>query len=110
MTGYLIVFLFIFGLNASAQSRAGADLFPEGMRQANVGRYEEALKSYKSALVAAENGHAGNSHRARLHYNIGVCYFHLGQFEPAADHFTRSDPLRHLETDAAECERRIAGT
>src|SRR5688572_24407741 len=81
------VFLFIFAVNISAQSTKVDDLFSEGTRNANAGRFDAALKNYKTALAVAENKYAGNESRARLHYNIGVCYFHLDQFKLAENEF-----------------------
>ena len=79
------VFLFILAVNVSAQSID--DLFSEGTRHANAARYDAALKSYKTALTVAEKKYAGNEYLARLHFNIGVCYFHLDQFKLAASEF-----------------------
>ena len=81
------VFLFIFAVNISAQSTKVDDLFSEGTRLANAGRFDAALKSYKSALTVAETKYAGKEYRARLHYNIGVCYFQLDQFKLAENEF-----------------------
>ncbi|MEO8574726.1 MAG: tetratricopeptide repeat protein [Pyrinomonadaceae bacterium] len=81
-------FLFVFGLGALAQSSPKiTDLFSEGAKQVNAGQFNAALMSYKTALSAAENKYVNNNYRARLHYNIGLCYFHLDRFDLAADHF-----------------------
>src|SRR5215210_428242 len=88
------VFLFVFGLGASAQSSSVGDLFSEGARQVNAGQFNAALTSYKSALSAAENKHTDKDFRARLQYNIGVCYFHLDRFDLAADHFKHAVLLK----------------
>jgi len=81
------VFLFVFAVSISAQSTKFDDLFSEGTRHANAGRFDAALKSYKSALTVAETKYAGKEYRARLHYNIGVCYFQLDQFKLAENEF-----------------------
>ena len=81
------VFLFIFAVNISAQSTKVDDLFTQGSGQINSGRFDEALTTYKTALAAAEKKYAGKEYLARLHYNIGVCYFHLDRFEAAANEF-----------------------
>ena len=79
------VFLFIFAVNISAQSANVDDLFAQGMRQVNAGRFDDALTTYKIALATAENKYAGKEYLARLHYNIGLCYFHLDRFDAAAN-------------------------
>lgn len=81
------IFVFIFTVNIAAQSPAVSNLFANGAKAAEAGRFGEALKSYKTALFAAENEYLHAGYRARLHYNVGVCYFRLGQFKPAVDQF-----------------------
>ena len=88
-----IAFLFAFGLSGSAQSPT-ADLFSGGARQIRAGQFDAALENYKTALAVAENKYANKGYRARLHYNVGVCYFHLDKFELAADHFKRAILLK----------------
>lgn len=80
-------FILIFGLNVAAQSPAVNRLFADATKDANQGRFEQALKNYKTALFAAENEYIDAGFRARLHYNIGVCYFHLDRLTQAADEF-----------------------
>ena len=96
----LFVFLFICSLSVSAQPPAVDDLFSEGTRHANAGRYEDALQSYKSALLVAENEHAGKAYRARLLYNIGLCYFRLDRFDRAEDQFKHAILLQTDYTNA----------
>ena len=88
------VFLFIFAVNISAQSTKVDDLFTQGSGQINSGRFDEALTTYKTALAAAEKKYAGKGYLARLHYNIGVCYFHLDRFEAAANEFKNAVLLK----------------
>lgn len=106
------VFLFVFALNISAQSTKVDTLLSEGTRHANAGRFDAALKSYKTALSVAETKYAGNEYRARLHYNIGVCYFQLGQFKFAENEFKSAVLLKtdfaraHYALGMAEARRR----
>jgi len=81
------VFLFIFAVNISAQSTKVDDLFTQGTVQIHSGHFDAALTTYKSALATAEKRYAGKEYLARLHYNIGLCYFHLDRFEAAATEF-----------------------
>ena len=94
------VFVFVFAVSISAQSTKFDDLFSEGTRHANAGRFDAALKSYKSALTVAETKYSGKEYRARLHYNIGVCYFHLDRFEAAANEFKSAVLLKTDYTQA----------
>ena len=88
------VFLFIFAWNVNAQTPTVDKLFAEATSYANVGNFDSALGSYKAALAAAERTYAGKESRARLHYNVGLCYFRLERFEPAANEFKRAILLK----------------
>lgn len=94
------VFLFIFAANISAQSSKVDDLFTQGTRQVNAGKFDDALTTYKTALVLAETKYVGKQYLARLHYNIGVCYFHLDRFAPAENEFKSALLLKTDYTQA----------
>src|SRR5215204_218131 len=106
------VFLFIFSLNIAAQSPAVSKLFSDGTKRAGEGRFSEALKHYKTALFVAENEYLDAGYRARLHYNLGVCYFRLDQFRLAVSEFKsalllKKDYVRaHYALGMAEMRKR----
>jgi len=112
MRFFSFVFLFIFSLNIAAQSPAVSNLFKEGTRAANAGQFEQALKSYKTALFAAENEYVTDAYRAQLRYNIGVCYFRTDRYELAANEFRSAILLKkdyaraHYALGMAESRRR----
>jgi tetratricopeptide (TPR) repeat protein len=85
-----IVFLLVFSLTAAGQSPALSKVFSEGTKYAGEQRFQDALESYKTALQMADNEYAGASFRAKLHYNIGVCYLRLDQFNSASNEFKRA--------------------
>jgi Flp pilus assembly protein TadD len=87
-------------------------LFTEGTKSANRERFAEALESYKTALFMAENEYLGADYRARLRFNIGVCYFRLEQYDPAVGQFKAALLLKkdyaraHYALGMAETRRR----
>jgi tetratricopeptide (TPR) repeat protein len=87
MRSLLFLFVLILSINTAAQSPHVSKLFGDGTKAANASRYDAALESYRTALSAAENEYVSAGYRAQLHYNIGVCYFHLDRFELAASQF-----------------------
>jgi Flp pilus assembly protein TadD len=87
MRFFSFIFVLIFSLNIAGQSPTVSKLFSDGTNHANAERFDEALKSYKTALFLSENEYLGADYRARLHYNIGVCYFRTDRFDLATDHF-----------------------
>src|SRR5262245_49719205 len=80
------VFLLLFAVSVSAQP-SGTRSFNEGTKLANVGEFERALSSYRAALTDAERVRPDNDVLARLHYNLGVCEYHLNRPERAVDEF-----------------------
>src|SRR5688572_14191982 len=84
------VFLFIFAWGVNAQTPAVDELLSEGAKHVTGGRFDSALITYKKALAVAEKRYAGKESRARLHYNIGLCYFRLDHFGPATNEFKRA--------------------
>lgn len=110
----LLTFVLIFSISASAQSPTVTNLFAEGTKQSNAGRFDEALKNFKTALFMAENEYLSAGYRARVEYNIGVCYFKLNRFDPAIDHFKaalllKTDYTRaHYALGMAEMRKRHA--
>lgn len=96
----LFVLLSFFVVNAAGQSPAVTRLFRNGTAQANEGRFADALKSYKTALFAAENEYLSAEYLAKLHYNIGVCHFRLERFDLASDEFKKAILLKKEYTRA----------
>ena len=108
----LFVFLFIFSLNVSAQSSKVTQLFSDGTTKASQSHFADALRSYETALTIAENEYLDAGFRARLRFNIGVCYFRLENYDRAAENFKRAILLKkdyanaHNALNVAEARRR----
>ena len=77
------IFVLIFAVGVSAQSASVTRPFHEGTKFANAGEFEKALSSYHAAFEAARSGTMDSGHLAKLHYNLGVCEYRLGQNEQA---------------------------
>ena len=104
------VFLFIFAVNISAQTMKVDDLFTLGTKQINAGRFDDALTTYKTALATAENKYAGKEYLARLHYNIGLCYFHLDRFDARRHQTAHKFSLHVGRHNAGLVLQSVAGT
>lgn len=83
----LFVFVLVFTLNAAAQSSKVTQLFADGTAKANQEHFADALQSYEAALKLAENEYLDAGYRARLRFNMGVCYYHLDKLDRAIDQF-----------------------
>ena len=101
------VFLFVFTVNISAQLTTVDDRFAQGAKQISAGKFEDALTTYRSALAAAEKQYAGKEYLARLHYNVGVCYFHLDRFDAATNEFKSAVLLKPDYSQAFVALRKV---
>src|SRR5688572_28685877 len=87
MRTFIIAITFLFSVSAvSAQSPLAKRAFDEGTRSANAGDFQKALKSYRTASVASSD--SAGEFRAKVRYNLGVCYYRTGQLEAAAKELT----------------------
>ncbi len=81
----------MFAGSIVAQSPLVSRSFNDATKFANAGQFEKALKGYRLALAAvdAETGEFA----VKIHYNLGVCHYRLGQLAAARSDFTSSHNL-----------------
>lgn len=80
-TVWIFVLCILLTTTVSAQTTATA--FEKGTRAANAGNYQKALEHYRDALEQFRSARdLSADFTAQIHYNIGVCFYHLNQ--PAA--------------------------
>lgn len=84
------LFVIVFALVANVAAQTVKQSFEEGTRAANNAEYEKALESYRKAILYTESEKTGADFLARIHFNIGVCLFHLKQNAAAVGEFNRS--------------------
>ncbi|MDQ3800405.1 MAG: tetratricopeptide repeat protein [Acidobacteriota bacterium] len=90
------LFVIVFALAAAAVNVAAQSVrqsFEEGTRAAVNAEYERALENYRRAILDTENEKTGDDFRARIHFNIGVCLYHLKQNAEAVNEFNRAITL-----------------
>jgi Flp pilus assembly protein TadD len=87
------VFIVVFALVANVAAQSVKQSFEEGTRAAQTGEYERALENYRKAILYTENEKIGDDFRARIHFNAGVCLFHLKQNAEAVAQFNQSIAL-----------------
>lgn len=81
-----------FTISISAQTFA-QQRFEKGLIAAQSGNYQAALDDFKMSLSFSENEMANNEFRARIHYNIGVCFYQLKEQSKAVAEFERAVKL-----------------
>src|SRR6516165_7779984 len=83
------------GAAANGQGRDAEDHFALGNLAYQRGQYQLAIIEYEHVLTEI----GGN--RSAAHYNIGVCYQHMEQLNPALDHYKSAIDMREGRYPAA---------
>lgn len=91
MRTLLFLFTLMFAGSIVAQSPMVSRSFNEATRFANAGEFEKALKGYRSALIASDE--ESGEFTVKIHYNLGVCHYRIGQLKAAASQFTTTIKL-----------------
>jgi Flp pilus assembly protein TadD len=96
----IFVILSALTFNISAQTTAQT-AFEKGMNSANVGEFENALAEFQTSLSFAENAAAKSDFRAKIHFNIGVCFYKLKQNVQAVREFEQAVKLKKGDYEKA---------
>jgi Flp pilus assembly protein TadD len=75
----------VFALSVSAQTARQA--FDKGTQFAQAAQYEKALENYQTAMRLAENEKTAGKFLAQIHFNSGVCLYHLRRNAEAVREF-----------------------
>ncbi len=97
-TVLIAVLLFIFVLNLTSQARAEAvdalSSYHQGLAAKTIGEREQALeKALQLYLVQYNKMKENGKQNGLLNYNIGNCYFNLGQNEEAIFYYRLGSKL-----------------
>ena len=84
------LFIIVFALVAGSAAQTVRQSFEEGTRAAQNAEYEKALENYRKAILYTESEKTGDELLARIHFNIGVCLFHLKQNIEAVAEFNQA--------------------
>ena len=92
---FLSIFVILTAIvgSISAQTAATQRTFEKGISLANQGKFETALLDFKKSLTLAEIEDARSDYRAKIHFNIGVCFYRLKQNEKAVSEFEEAVKL-----------------
>jgi Flp pilus assembly protein TadD len=88
-----LIFIIVFTISVSAQTPFIQKTFDEATRAAQVGNYETAIENYRKAILLSESEKIGDNFLARIHFNIGVCLYHLKRNAEAVEEFTEAIKL-----------------
>ena len=87
------LFIIVFALVVNSAAQTVKQSFEEGTRAAGSAEYEKALANYRKAILYTENEKTGADFLARIHFNIGVCLFHLKENAAAVEEFNQAIAL-----------------
>lgn len=88
---FIIVTAFVFSV--SAQNLRTKQTFENGIKFANKGEFETALAKFQMSLSMAETEQTDDNFRAKIHFNIGVCFYQLKAQTKAVAEFERAIEL-----------------
>lgn len=85
-----VILSIILTMSVSAQTPSVKQNFDEGTQKAQAGDYENAIGNYEKALLLSEIEKSEDDILARLHFNLGVCFFHLQRNDKAVEELTEA--------------------
>jgi len=92
-----VTFVFIavvtLAISASAQMPLTNRAFETGTRAAQAKEYERAIADYRRAILFSETEKRNDDFLARIHFNIGVCFYNLKQPAEAVEEFVEAIKL-----------------
>ena len=82
----ILLFVFLSAFNAAAQTKLVQTAFENGVTKARAGEFETALKDFQNALDEQQNSKgASDEFLAKINYNIGICFYRLGNSQNAVN-------------------------
>ncbi len=94
----VLFFIFlVFTFSVAAQTPALKKSFDEGIETARQGEFEIAAEKFRRVLLAAEIEKSGDEFLVRVHFNLGVCFYHLKETKRAVGEFTEAVKLSRRE-------------
>ena len=73
---FVILLAMVFSVSAQTAARKA---FEKGMISANGGKFETALSEFQTSLASEKNSAAKDEFLAKIHFNIGVCFYKLNR-------------------------------
>ena len=84
---FVILSAMVFSVSAQTAARQN---FEQGIKSANDGKYEAALGEFQTSLAHANTNETSNSFLAKIHFDIGVCFYQLKNYEQSSIAYERA--------------------
>ena len=95
---FVILLALVFSVSAQTTAQTA---FEKGMNLASGGKFENALAEFQTSLAFAENADAKSDFRAKIHFNIGVCFYKLKRNVEAVGEYERAVKLKKGDYEKA---------
>ena len=92
-----LFFIIVLAFSAFAQTPSVNRVFESGNVAAREGRYESAIEKYRVTLLQSETERLSDKFAAKIHFNIGVCLYHLQRTDEAVVEYTEAIKLSKRE-------------
>lgn len=86
----IFILVTVFSAIASAQILQARKVFEDGMISARKGEFKTALAKFEKSLELAKSEESSNNFRAKIHFNIGVCFYQMKEQKKAVTEFERA--------------------
>ncbi len=87
----VLFFIFLAStFSVAAQTPAMKKSFDEGVAKARRGEFENASENFQRVLRSAETENISNEFSAKVHFNLGVCFYRLHKTEKAVGEFNEA--------------------
>ncbi len=93
--------IIVLAFSAFAQTPSVNRVFEAGNIAAREGRFDSAIEKYRATILNAETETLDNIFLARIHFNIGVCLYHLKRTDEAVVEYTEAIKLSRREYQKA---------
>lgn len=94
----VLFFIFlVFTFTAAAQTPALKKSFDEGIETARNGEFEKASEKFQRVLLVAETEKTNDDFLAKIHFNLGVCFYRLQKTEKSIGEFNEAIKLSRRE-------------
>jgi Flp pilus assembly protein TadD len=94
----VLFFIFlVFTFSAGAQTLVLKKSFDKAVETARRGEFENASEKFRHVLFAAEMEKTPDEFLARVHFNLGVCFYRLNETKKSVGEFTEAVKLSRRE-------------
>lgn len=93
----VLLFIFVLSVSAFAQTPFVKQTYEAAGAAAREKRYEQAVERYRATILRAESELLSEQLLAQIHFNLGVCFYHLKRTDESVAEFAEAIRLSKRE-------------